>query len=114
MRKIRPLQAKVYASYRPGSVCPLCEWHFRGWSEIASHWQAGHFDIETNEPMSPSEAANEVIALHNTARTLRATMANKLAGVTDAFDKMTEALQEMERRLNALAVEVGKLKAQGS
>lgn len=114
MRTIRPLQAAVYAAYRPGSVCPLCEWKFRGWAEIASHWQAGHFDTETDQPMTGQEAASEVVALHHAARTLRATLTNKRNTVNDAFDGMVKSLQEMERRLNALAVEVGKLKAQGS
>lgn len=111
MRTIRPPQAEVYAKYKPGSVCPNCGWKFKGWAEIASHWQAGHFDTETDQPMSVPEAAREVVEIHNAIRTMRAGLGNKSNLVEDTFTSLGRALTDIERRLNALAVEVGKLKA---
>lgn len=113
MRKIHPTQASIYALYKPGSVCP-CEWHFRSWGEIASHWQAGHFDTETDEPMTATEATREVADIHNLIRTLRVGSNNKRNTVNDTFDSLIKSLLDIEGRLSAFAAEVGKIKTSGS
>jgi len=107
---VRPLQADVYAVTKPGAVCPKCSKTLVTWSDIASHWQAGHFDYETNDPLTPNEAGKILVTLLAEIRTARALVRAERGDLSGRLARIEENFEQIEKKLNEVGAAVGGFK----